>query len=102
MKKKMENEPEVNESQVENTEEGTETPEENEKAPEKKPFWKSRKFFVGLGVLGGVAIATLATLGLTKASEVPYALDSADFSVEDDDPDDSDEDDSGSEDSSEE
>lgn len=50
---------------------------EPEEEPKKKPFWKSKKFLVGLGVLGGVGIAALSLFGISKASENPYALEGA-------------------------
>lgn len=83
MKKTKKNE--VVEAEVKECEELTELPEaedipteEEVKEEKKKPFWKSKKFLVGAGVLGGVAIAALSIFGINKASEVPYGLDSYD------------------------
>lgn len=55
---------EVLEAEV--VEEDTEKTDEA-KEEKKPPFWKSKKFLLGVGVLGGVAIAALSSI-LTKAT----------------------------------
>lgn len=63
--------PENEMQKVDNSEEASE-----EEGLKKVPFWKSKKFAIGLGVIGTVAVAAVGIISTALSSSKPYELDS--------------------------